>query len=64
MKLGERPLEMVSIRVQVKRRAHVLIHDDAHSIIQQTFSKDDSIQLRVNFVLVENGKDCNRVGCR
>ena len=42
----------------------VLIHNDTDSIVEQTFTKDDSVKLGVNLVLIEYSKDGNRIGCR
>ena len=41
-----------------------LVHDDTDSVVQQTLSKDDGVQLRVDLVLVKDGEDGHRVGGR
>jgi hypothetical protein len=33
-----------------------------NSIVQNRFSKDDGVKLRVNFVRIEDGQDCYRIG--
>lgn len=40
---------------------HSLIHDDTDSIVQQTFAKNDGVKLWIDLVLIEDGKDGNRV---
>lgn len=39
-----------------------LVHDDTDGIVQQTFSEDDGVQLRVDLVLIEDSEDCDWVG--
>lgn len=41
---------------------YLLVHNDTHGIVQQTFTKNDGIQFGVYFVLVEYGQYCHRVG--
>ena len=41
----------------VKGLLYLLIHDDTDRIVEQTLSKDDSVQLRVNLVLIEYRQD-------
>lgn len=43
---------------------YVLIHDDTNSVIDQTFAKDDSIELWVDLVLLKDGQNCYRIRCR
>lgn len=38
-----------------------LIHNDTHSIVKQTLAKYDSIKLGINFILVENCQNCDRI---
>jgi hypothetical protein len=39
----------------------VLVHDNTNSIIQNTFPKNDRIQLWINLILIENRKDRHRI---
>lgn len=41
---------------------HSLVHDDTDGVVQQALSEDDRVQLGVNFVLIEDGEDGDRVG--
>src|SRR5258708_385512 len=43
---------------------YVLIHDDTNSVIDQTFAKDDRIELWVDLVLLKDGQNCYRICCR
>lgn len=45
----------------IHSKNHLLVHDDTDSIIEQTLSKNDCVQLGVDLVLIEDGKDSNRV---
>jgi len=38
---------------QRKRNLHSLIHDNTDSIVQQAFTEYDSVELRVDLVLLE-----------
>lgn len=44
-----------------KRGRYALIHNDTDSIVQQALAKNDSVQLRVDPVLVENREDGNGI---
>jgi hypothetical protein len=37
---------------------------DSNRVVENTLAKDDGVQLRVDFVGIENGEDCDRVCCR
>ena len=41
---------------------YLLVHNDAHGIVQQTFAKNDGIEFGVYFILVEYGQYCHRIG--
>lgn len=41
-----------------------LKHDDSNGVVQDTLSKDDSVELRIDFVCFEDGQDSNRVCSR
>lgn len=45
-------------------RLHLLKHDDGHCVIQDTLSKDDRVQLGVDFELVEDGENSDWIGGR
>ena len=38
-----------------------LVHNDTNGIIEQALSKDNGVKLWVDFVLVEDGEDRDRV---
>lgn len=42
-------------------QGYLLVHNDTYGIVQQTLPKDDSVQFRVDLVLIENGKDSDGV---
>lgn len=39
-----------------------LIHDDRDGIVEDTFAEDDAVQLRIDFVCVEDGQNGYRIG--
>lgn len=41
--------------------AYSLIHNDTDSIVQQTLTKDDGVQLGIDLVLIEDGQNGNGV---
>ena len=43
------------------RWGHSLIHDDTHSIVQQTLTKDNAVQFWVDLILLKNSQNGNRV---
>lgn len=49
------------IRLFLSGGGYVLIHNDANSIVEQAFAKDDRIQLRVDFVLLKDGQNRDRI---
>jgi hypothetical protein len=38
-----------------------LIHDDCDSVVEDTLAEYDAVELGIDFVLLEDGQDCNRV---
>jgi hypothetical protein len=38
-----------------------LVHDDTNSIVKQTLSEDNCVELGINLVLIEDGEDGYRV---
>lgn len=42
-------------------RPYSLIHDDTDGVIEKAFAENDGIKLRVDFVLLKNGKDSHRI---
>lgn len=43
------------------KTAQSFVHNDTYGIVQQTLPKDDSVQFRVDLVLIENGKNSDGV---
>jgi hypothetical protein len=42
--------------------AYLLVHDDTDGIVQQALTKDDAVQLRIDLVLIEDGKNRDWIG--
>lgn len=40
-----------------------LEHDDGNSIIEDTLAEDDSVELRIDLVRVEDSKNGDRIRC-
>lgn len=58
-----------NVRLKRKRKTscdggYSLVHDNTDCIIQQTLSKYDRVQLRIDLVLVENRKNRHRIRSR
>ena len=66
MKLAQSPKQwsISEIHEQVKKKLHSLIHNDTHSIVKQTLAKYDGIKLGIDFILVENRQNGDRIGGR
>lgn len=57
MELGECPAEDQQLLSDEEWNVYLLIHDDTDSIVQQALAEDDSIQLGVDLILIEYGKN-------
>lgn len=44
--------------------SHLLVHDDADCVVEDTLPKDDRVQFWVDLVGIEDGEDSDRVGGR
>ena len=51
----------VVVEVMEELRWYSLVHDDTDSVVQQTLSKDDGVQLRIDLILREYAQDSNGV---
>lgn len=62
MKLAQSPETMVVSAIHERFALnHSLIHNDTHSIVKQTLAKYDSIKFGINFILVENCQNGDRI---
>ena len=41
---------------------HLLVHNNANSIVEKAFTKDDGVEFGVDLILVKYGENGHRVG--
>jgi hypothetical protein len=63
----ERVLNRKSLSVDIVQifeaiSIYSLVHDDRDGIVEDTFAEDDAVQLRIDFVCVEDGQNGYRIG--
>ena len=64
MKLAQSPRQwsyQKSMNRSKRCTQYSLIHNDTHSIVKQTLAKYDGIKLGINFILVENCQNGDRI---
>ena len=61
MKLAQSPGRRSYQKSMKQVKKYSLIHNDTHSIVKQTLAKYDGIKLGINFILVENCQNGDRI---
>ena len=68
MKLAQSPRQMVISENHKTNQNfefnYSLIHNNTHSIVKQTLAKYECIKFRINFILVENSQNGDRICSR